>query len=449
MNKNVDMLQNDDMAITRELCDFIAKSPSTYHVIANLKTLLAAHGFTALSEAEIWNLEPGSDYFVTRGESSIIAFRVPEAAKEDVNFQIVAAHSDSPSFRIKENPEMEGQGCYTRLNVEKYGGMLCQPWYDRPLSIAGRVIWKDGQLIESDLVNIDRDLCLIPNVAIHMNRDANTGASVSVQTDMCPLFGDESVKDKGSLNKLLAQELDIDPESILSSDLYLYSRTPSSIWGANNEFFSSTKLDDLQCAWSAVNALLEGANDRSICVAAIFDNEEVGSLTMQGADSTFMEDTLHRISICLGLDSQEERVAIAKSFLVSADNAHAVHPAHPEKADPVNRPHMNQGPVVKFHAGQKYTSTAVSASIFREICSRVGVPTQTFANHSDQAGGSTLGNLSNAHVSLHAVDIGMAQLAMHSPYETAGTKDTGYLLQALTAFYRTHITCRDNEFILG
>ena len=430
--------------VTKELCEFIERSPSCFHVVANFATLLTGCGFVQLSETERWNLEPGTDYFVTRNGSSIIAFRVPEQTFE--NFQIVAAHSDSPSFKIKENPDLEKEKCYVQLNVEKYGGMLCAPWFDRPLSIAGRVIVRNGGTCESQLLNFDRDLCLIPNLAIHMNREANTGMSYSIQKDMLPVLGDAGAK--GMLNKLIAQELETDEENILAGDLFLYSRTPYSIWGAQREFFSSTKLDDLQCAYSAMTALMDGTNDRSVCVAAVFDNEEVGSLTKQGADSTFLYDVLTRISKSLGMDDEEYHMAVAGSFLVSADNAHAVHPSHPDKADPVNKPHMNEGPVIKFNASQKYTSDSMSASVFREICAKADVPVQTFTNHSDVAGGSTLGNLSNAHVSLNAVDIGMAQLAMHSPYETAGVKDTAYLIDALTTFYRTHITSREGMFRL-
>ncbi len=440
MNNNTNVYEQS----TAELMDFIGRSPSCYHVVANFATLLTGCGFRQLYECDEWTLEPGGDYFVIRGGSSILAFRVPEQDFE--NFQITAAHSDSPSFKIKENPEMETAGHYVQLNVEKYGGMLCAPWFDRPLSIAGRAIVREGRTLESRLVNLDRDLCMIPNVAIHMNREANSGFNYSIQKDMLPLIGDESAK--GSFLKLVAAELECEPEDIVSTDLFLYNRVPGTIWGASREYFSSTKLDDLQCAWSAVTALIDGSNERSVCVAAIFDNEEVGSTTRQGADSTFLGDTLERISTCLGKSAQQHRMAVASSFMVSADNAHAVHPNHPEKADPINRPAMNGGPVIKFNAAQKYTSDSISAAIFREICADAEVPCQTFTNNSDVAGGSTLGNISNAHVSLNTVDIGMAQLAMHSPYETGGIRDTTYLVSALTSFYRTHIRIRDDVFAL-
>lgn len=436
---------NEYEQMTRELIRFIEKSPSSYHVIENFASLLKEHGFEALSENDGWELFPGHDYFVTRGQSSLIAFRVPEQAFE--NFQITAAHSDSPTFRIKENPEISVQSRYVQLNVEKYGGMLCAPWFDRPLSVAGRAMVRCGNVLESRLVNFDRDLCMIPSLAIHMNREANSGTDYKIQRDLLPLIGAEG--SEGSFLSMIAEQLKVPENDILSYDLSLYNRVPGTIWGIRNEFFSCGKLDDLMCAWSAVTALMDGVNDRSICVAAIFDNEEVGSRTMQGADSTYLSDTLERISICLGKNHQEHLMAIASSFMISADNAHAVHPHFPEKSDPTNRPGMNHGPVIKFNAAQKYTSTAASAALFREICAAAGVPCQTFVNHSDMPGGSTLGNLANAHVSLHTVDIGMAQLAMHSPYETAGIKDTLYLVQALVTFYRTHVDCRDDAFTIG
>ena len=429
---------------TLELMEFISHSPSPWHVAANLEALLLGHGFTRLSENELWNIEPGGDYVVTREGASLIAFRIPDQPAG--SFQIVASHGDSPSFRIKENPELARGNAYVSLNVEKYGGMLCAPWFDRPLSAAGRAIVRSGDMLETQLVSLDRDLCLIPSLAIHQNRSANDGMKYSIQTDMCPLIGGAS--SAGGLRRLIAQELETAQEDLLSLDLFLYNRQKGCIWGADREFFSSPKLDDLMCAYSAVRALMDGTSDHSISVCAVFDHEEIGSRSSRGADSTFLEDTLSRISECLGKSPQAHRAALSSSFMISADNAHALHPNHPETSDSANVPHMNGGPVIKMHAGMKYTTDALTASIFREICRRSGIPVQVFANHSDQPGGSTLGNLSASHVSIPTVDIGMAQLAMHSPYETAGVKDTACLIDALTAFYRTHIIRRENAFIL-
>ncbi|MCD7833884.1 MAG: M18 family aminopeptidase [Lachnospiraceae bacterium] len=418
---------------TRQLISFIDRSPSCYHAVANFGSILEGAGFQSLTEGEKWTLTPGGKYYVRRNESSLIAFALPMG--EPGGFQIAAAHSDSPSFKLKEDPEMDAEHKYTRLNVEKYGGMLMAPWFDRPLSIAGKAVVKDGSRIESRLVNLDRDLVLIPNLAIHMNRSVNEGYAYDPQQDLLPLFGDASAK--GKLMPMIAREINCAPEDILGMDLFLYNRVPGTIWGASGEYFSCARLDDLQCAWSAVTAISRATPSKAIALCAIFDNEEVGSSTKQGADSTFLADVTERICLCLNKSREDYFTMLASSFMISADNAHAVHPNKGACADPVNRPVLNGGIVLKFNASQKYCTDAVSAALFRELCQRANVPCQSFFNRSDIAGGSTLGNLSNHHVSLITADIGLPQLAMHSPYETAGIKDTEYLLDALTVFYES------------
>jgi len=371
---------------------------------------------------------------------------------------IAASHSDSPAFKVKANPEMRSAGVYVKLNVEKYGGMLISPWFDRPLSVAGRLIVKDGNLFLTKLVNVDRDLCMIPSLAIHMNRQANDGTKYNVQTDVLPLLGDEG--SEGRFMYIVADAAGVKKEDIVGDDLFLYSRSQGTIWGAENQYVSSGHLDDLQCTYADLCGFVESGEENTsinsdiniadasvkadaetsaacIPVLAVFDNEEVGSGTKQGADSTFLEDVLVRIGQNLGLSQEELRTKIASSFMVSADNAHAVHPNAETKADPVNRPKMNCGIVIKYNASQKYTTDAVSAAIFREIAGRSGVPVQEFTNRSDIPGGSTLGNISNAHISLNTVDIGLPQLAMHSPYETAGVKDTAMLIKAAKALFRS------------
>ena len=416
--------------INEKLLDFLHKSPTCFHAIDEMKEILVKQGYRELSEAESWKLEVDGRYFVVRNQSSIIAFRVPTT--EYKGYMIGAAHSDSPTFKVKENPEIVGNGV-VKLNVEKYGGMLCAPWFDRPLSVAGRVIVKENGKLITKLVRVDKDLLVIPNLAIHMNREANTNVSYNAQVDMLPVFGSEDAK--GKFMEVVAESIGVKVEDILSHDLYLYTREKGTIWGYQNEFISAGHLDDLQCAFGCLYGFL-GANDsESVPVMAIFDNEEVGSGTKQGADSTFLEDILERIALACGKNPEQAKRAIASSFMVSADNAHAVHPNHVEKADPINRPQMNKGIVIKYNANQKYTTDAVSAAVFKEVCAEVKVPVQTFTNRSDMAGGSTLGNISNAHVSLNSVDIGLAQLAMHSSYETAGAKDTEYLVEALSHFY--------------
>ena len=350
--------------------------------------------------------------------------------------RIMASHGDSPTFKIKENPELETDGHYIRLNVERYGGMLCAPWFDRPLSVAGRVIIKDpssGSFI-SKLVNIDRDLVLIPNLAIHMNREANNGYKYNAQKDMLPLYGDLAAK--GTFMQTITEAAGAAESDILGHDLFLYNREKASIWGASGEFISCGRLDDLQCAFASLKGFLTGDRQEYMAVHCVLDNEEVGSVTKQGAASTFLYDTLTRVHDCLGLTREDYLIHLADSLMISADNAHAVHPNHTEKADPSNRPYINEGIVIKFNANQKYCTDGVSSAIFRDICRTADVPVQTFVNRSDMAGGSTLGNISNTQVALNTVDIGLPQLAMHSPYETAGVKDTEYLIRAAREFFR-------------
>jgi len=420
--------------IVKGLFEFIEKSPSQFHAVANQRQSFIKEGFEELNEAEAWNIQLGKNYFVTRNGSSILAFKMPK--KEYKSFMIMASHSDSPSFRIKEMPEMK-EGHYVKLNTEKYGGMLMAPWFDRPLSIAGRAIIRTKEGIEIKLVNIDKDLCMLPSLAIHMNREANDGYKYNPQKDLLPLV---SMDENFNLKKLVAKELSVDTEDIVGSDLFLYNREPGRVWGANDEFISIRRLDDLQCSYCAMMGLLEADNsETAVQIHVTFDNEEVGSGTKQGADSTFLYDTLVRINEAMGGTNSNLLTAVANSFMVSADNAHALHPNYPEKSDPTNKVYINEGVVVKFNANQKYMTDGLAYGIFSEICKKAKVPYQTFVNRSDVAGGSTLGNISNAHVSINGVDIGLPQLAMHSPYETAGVKDTEYLQKIATIFYETCI----------
>lgn len=421
--------------INRQLIQFLSNAVTSFHAVNEVRKELKENGYTELREGEKWNPEKGGKYFTVRNESSLIAFRIPE--NEIRGFMTGAAHTDSPTFRIKPQPELKGSG-YIRLNTEGYGGMLCAPWFDRPLSVAGRLVISTEDGIRTVLYKSERDLCLIPSLAIHMNRKVNEGTSFNKQVDMLPLFAEDS-DETITLADVISEETGIGKDGIIASDLMLYSREEPRIWGAKNEFISAGHLDDLQCAFALMKGFLGAESAASIPVLALFDNEEVGSLTKQGAYSTFLYDTLRRIALCLGKDEEEFRMMLAESFLVSADNAHSVHPAHPEKADPLNQPHINRGIVLKYSANQKYTSDAVSAAVFRRICQEADVPVQEFTNRSDSAGGSTLGNLSNNQVSMNAVDIGLAQLAMHSSYETAGARDTEYLEKAMQVFYSRSI----------
>lgn len=429
--------------VSRELIDFIDKSYSCYHVVHNIRELLIEKGYEELLESQNWDIKVGGKYFVTRNASSLIAFSVPK--REFCGFQIMASHSDSPTFKIKENAEISVQNQYVKLNVEKYGGMLMASWFDRPLSVAGKIVVETENGIQSRLVNVDRDLLLIPNLAIHMNRKVNDGYVYNAQNDMLPLYGGGEAKN--TFLSVIAEAANIEKEKIIDTDLFLYARTPGTIWGAKEEFISSPRLDDLQCAFSTLKGFLESENKNSVPVYCLFDNEEVGSTTKQGAASTFLRDTLTRMNMALGKTREEYLMEISSSMMVSADNAHAVHPNHEGKADPTHHPYMNEGIVIKYHANQKYTTDSVSGALFKEICKRANVPYQIFFNRSDMQGGSTLGNISNTQVSLNTVDIGLPQLSMHSTYETAGVKDTYYLVQAAREVFSSSVFMeKDGEF---
>ena len=422
----------------QELFDFIQQSPSCFHVIENVKKQLTEQGFEELCENKNWQIKEGGKYFVTRNLSSVLAFKVP--TKDFKSFHIVASHSDSPTFKIKDHPEQMVKGKYVQLNTERYGGMIYSTWFDRPLSIAGRALVKTETGVATKLLNIDRDLLVIPNLAVHMDRTVNDGMKYNPQVNLLPLYGDAASKD--TFNKLVAEACGTAEENIISTDLFLYNRTAPTVWGAHNEYMSCAKLDDLECAFSSLKAFLKGENSQSISVCAIFDNEEVGSSTKQGANSTFMYDILHRINENLGRTEEQYHTAVASSFMLSADNAHALHPNHPAISDPTNPVYLNEGIVIKHNANQKYTTDAVSSAIFQKMCEEKNVPYQHFVNRSDVAGGSTLGNIANTHVSLNTVDIGMAQLAMHSSYETAGVLDLDYMIAGMEAFYNSAVVAQ-------
>ena len=412
----------------QNLCEFLDASPSVYHAAANVAAMLEAGGFVRLSEGDKWTLQKGGKYYFTRGGSAVMAFRVPEG--DPKGFLMTASHCDRPAFKVKENPELTG--AYTRLSVERYGGMIMSSWLDRPLSIAGRCLVETDSGIESRLVNIDRDLLMIPSVAIHMDRTVNDGKKWNPAVDMLPLLGGKD--SAGKLDKLIEETAG---GKVLGSDLYLYIRQKAALWGMDGEYISSAALDDLECVWGCARGFLAAQGSGAVSVLCVFDSEEVGSNSVQGAASTILSDTLVRISEALGLDLRQE---LSRSFLVSADNAHAVHPNHPEYADPKNAPIMGGGIVLKFNASQRYTTDGVSAAIFRKVCNKADVPVQTFFNRADLMGGSTLGHISLTQVSVPTADIGLPQLAMHSSYETAATADALYLEKAMTAFYSSTLT---------
>lgn len=416
--------------ISRDLIHFIAKSPSTFHAVRGIKAALLYAGFTEIREEDTWQIEKGGKYVVTRNGSALMAFTVPQEGAEA--FHITASHCDSPTFKIKEDSEI-ADGPYVKLNVEGYGGMIMSTWLDRPLSVAGRLLVTENGHLAEKLVAIDGTMLVIPSVAIHMDRSVNQHKEWKVQKDMLPLYGMTGAKTP--FMDVIAAASKVKAEDILAHDLILYSRVPGTIWGEEREFISSPKLDDLQCAFACFRGFTQGQKEKYISVYALFDNEEVGSATSQGAGSTFLANTLERLARSLGCSYDETMAMIARSFMISADNAHSVHPNHPEYADPVNRPVINGGIVIKYSAAQKYATNAFSAAYFKKLCKDHDIPTQTFTNHSDNPGGSTLGNISNTVIAMPTVDIGLPQLAMHSSYETAGVKDTAYLVDAVTKFY--------------
>ena len=418
------------------LMNFLDAAHSVYHGAAYLAKVLDEAGYTRLLEKDRWQLTAGGRYYLIRGGTAVIAFRIPQGAPR--GFLMSASHSDRPTFKVKENGELSGN--YTRLATERYGGMLMAPWLDRPLSIAGRVMVETANGVEARLVDIDRDLLLIPNVAIHMNRQANEGYKWNPAVDTLPLLGGR--ESRGKLTSLLE---DAAGGKILGHDLYLYIRQKASVWGVEEEYLSSAALDDLECAWGCTQGFLNAGDSESIPVLCVFDSEEVGSSSVQGAASDLLENVLERICDARGLELKR---MLAQSFLISADNAHAVHPNHPEMADPANAPVVNGGVVLKFNASQRYCTDGVSAAIFRKVCAKAQVPVQTYCNRADIPGGSTLGNISLAHVSVPTADIGLAQLAMHSCYETAGVKDAVYLEQAMAAYYGSTLEATEAGYTL-
>ena len=408
---------------TDKLCSYLNSARSVFHAVAGLVKELENAGFVRQLEQDAWELVPGGKYYLTRGGSSVMAFRIPEGTPN--GFAMSASHADRPTFKVKENPVLTGK--YTRLSVERYGGMLMAPWLDRPLSVAGRAVVETENGVESRLVDFDRDLLLIPNVAIHMNRQANDGYKWNPAVDLLPLMGGTKEQWEAALEEAAGGK-------VLGHDLYLYVRQKAAVWGLENDFISAPALDDLMCAWCCAQGFLEAENGSNVQVLCVFDSEEVGSSSLQGAGSDLLQSLLERICAACDWDLKQ---MLANSFMVSADNAHAIHPNHPEFADPANAPVLNGGVVLKFNANQRYTTDGISSAIFRKICGKADVPVQTYCNRADLPGGSTLGNISLCHVSVPSVDIGLPQLAMHSCYETSGVRDAESLIGAMRCYYES------------
>lgn len=413
-----------------KLFRYLNRSVSPFHAVFEASEELIRHGFMRLEETNLWKLSPGGKYYVTRNQSSILAFELP--GKRPEYYHMTASHSDSPSFRIKKFKT--GNKNYAKAEVEGYGGMIMSSWLDRPLSFAGRAVVRTPEGIASRLVATERNLFVIPNLSIHFNREINKGYSYNPQVDLQPVYGGED----GDLEKVVAGEASCLPDDILDMDLILCARQPAEYVGINQEFYMAPRIDDLACAYTTLCGFLEAEkNQNAVSIWCMFDNEEVGSGTRQGALGNFLPETLSRIETFYGANEEERAAMRSRSLLISADNAHAVHPNFPEKSDAEFPVVLNQGIVIKYNASQKYTTTGLTAAVFAELCRQNKIPVQRFANRADMPGGSTLGNLLSHQLSIPMLDIGLPQLAMHSAVETAGCRDAQHMIQAIRVFYES------------
>ena len=432
-------MKNYEIEQAEELINYIYESPTSFHAVKNAVSELEKFGFVEIKEGEALKIKKGGKYFVTKNQSALIAFTVGKGELENDGFRIIGAHTDSPSFRVKPNSEIEVEGAYVKLNTEVYGGPILNTWMDRPLSLAGRIVLKSKDLFhpEIKLLNIKRPLMIIPNLAIHMNRNINSGVELNRQKHMLPLLAlvNDKFKQGHYLTQIISEELSVPEEDILDFDLFLYEFEKGSIIGADQEFISSGRLDDLSMVYSGIKAISNSKIKNTINVMVCFDNEEVGSTTKQGANSPMLLSILERIAFNLGKNKDDFYRAISKSFIISCDLGHALHPNYEEKSDPVNRPIINKGPIIKISASQSYTTDAVSSAIYKSICCKAGVPVQVFVNRSDERGGSTIGPISSSHINMTSLDMGLAILSMHSVRELGGIKDYVYALESFNKFY--------------
>lgn len=429
----------------KRLLSFLDASPVNFLAVKNLTDELQQHGYRRIDTTEaLGTVKAGDKFFVTKNDSSIYAFQIGRKALAETGFHMICAHCDSPTFRIKPHAEIDCEGGIVKLNTEVYGGPIMSTWFDRPLTLAGRVIVKGKDVMSPTtlLLHVKRPLLQISNLAIHFNRQVNDGVKLSRQKDVLPILGiinDELEKGNLLMNIILEElnkQQDVAREDILDFDLYLADATPACTFGAHNELISSGRLDDLSMCFAGLEALLASQPTDTTQVLAIFDNEETGSQTKQGAGSPFLSYMLKRIALAQGGTEEAYYQAVERAFMISADNAHAWHPNYSEKYDPTNHPMLGGGPVIKFNAAQKYASDAYSASVFAGLCEKAGVPCQRFVNHSDVAGGSTLGNILASSIPLRGVDMGNAILAMHSCRETGSTADHEFCVKVFTQFYQ-------------
>ena len=421
------------------LLNFLDNSPCNFLAVATAKELLTGNGFTELKLGDKWQLRTGGKYFTTKNDSAIFAFTLGETSIADAGVKIIAAHSDSPGFRIKPHAAISTEGGIVKLNTEVYGGPILYTWFDRPLSVAGRVILRGSDPLHpvTKLLKINRPILVIPHLPIHFNRNVNEGNPLSKQKDMLPVLGritDMTEHDNLLLN-LIADELKISTTDILDFDLTLYDTHHATLAGLGNEFICSGRIDDLSMVHAAITAIIEGKSTKATRIAAIFDNEETGSGTKQGAASPVLANIMRRMAISTGIDEEGFYRALAKTFMISADNAHAAHPNYPEKYDPTNHPTMGGGPVIKINANCKYMTDANSSAVFIALCNSARVPYQFFVNHSDNAGGSTLGNILTSQIDINGVDVGNPIWAMHSAMETGSMEDHRNMIKVFTYFF--------------
>jgi aspartyl aminopeptidase len=431
-------INKDFLQASKRLIEFIDLSPSPYHVVEQAIIELKKAGFSELQQGNNWEIQKGGCYYISYN-SALIAFKIGVGEPESDGFRIISSHSDSPCFKVKPDAAMLADGYFLKLNTEVYGGPILSTWLDRPLSMAGRIVKRSDNVLypEKQLINFDRPLMVIPNLAIHLNRQVNEGVELNKQIDMLPLLGTVNnmlEKDNWLLNNL-AEEAQCDVTDIIDFDLYLYPYEPGIILGLNNEFISAPRLDNLAMVHASINALVNSTQSASTQMICIFDNEEVGSLSKQGAGSPILKHVFERIMFKLNRDIEATHRTIYQSFMISADMAHSVHPNRIEKYDPVLHPHINKGPVIKIHAGQKYTTDGDSGAVYATICETAGIPFQKFVNRSDMAGGSTLGNISTGQLEIRTVDVGNPMLAMHSARELAGTKDHLWIIESFETFF--------------
>ncbi len=428
-----------EIELANELIDFIYEGASPYHVVQNIETELQKEGFTKLALNQPWVIEAGKKYYTTKNDSAVFAFKLGTKDIAETGIKMICAHSDSPSFKIKPNAEILVEDHFLKLNTEVYGGPILMSWLDRPLSIAGRVSLKSDDILspENRFININKPLLVIPNLAIHLNREVNNGIALNKQVDMLPLLGiiNEKLENDNYLLHLIAKELGVSEDAIIDFDLTLYEFQKGCIMGLNDEFISSPKLDDLAMVHAGLKALLESDNTETTQMLCIFDNEEVGSVTKQGAGSPVLKNILDRMAFGLNKNTEAFYQMIYNSFMISADMAHSIHPNQVEKHDPVLHPMINKGPVIKIHANQKYTTDGDSGAVYEMICKEAGVPVQKFANRSDMVGGSTLGNVSTGQIDIRTIDMGNPMLAMHSVRELGGVLDHTYVTKSFVTFY--------------